>query len=107
MTPRPTGPGGGARPRLPRYVDRRQIRGSPEPFLLAEAATYWFLVEGKPDHLEGLCARCFARPSNGAVVSRPASSRVVLCFQDVPHYGSLNPPYSLVGTLRTRLALVM
>jgi hypothetical protein len=97
----------GRRHRLPWYVDRRQIRGSPEPFLLAEAATYWFLVEGQLDHLAALCERLFARPSNGAVVYRPASSCIVLCFQDVPHYGSLNPPFSLVGTLRTRLALVM
>jgi len=64
----------------PKYVNRWDSDGSPQPFLCKDLSGYGFLLPGNIKNLEDLCYRYLTQPSNGQVEYRPVTHYVLLTF---------------------------
>jgi hypothetical protein len=92
----------------PRFVNRWGVGASPQPFRCENVTSYQFVLEGKLDNLQRLCARYFEQPTNGECCYVPITRLVWLTVSFLDSIGSVDEWYGRFGKAsETEIALLV
>ena len=90
----------------PRYVDRWEFRGSPQPFDAKDVTMYGFAFAGDHDKMQRLCDRYLNEPFDGHVTFQVFGSYLLLTFNRIERLVAQHAPYATCGTIsETELAI--